>query len=380
MTTYAVMYLEINLISVILVLIIKYKTAGLSKMVAQRNFANAIHAQIVFFLSDTLTVMSENGIIPYSPALIMAAKTVYFLFTMLMCFCWFVYFEHIQASLFVRNRRNVMLSSVLVWVMGALLTVNLFNGMLFYTDEQGEYHRGRLFIILYLLSYIYVFITCLRALIGIFDKRKIAQRKTLIYLALFPVAPAGAGIVQFIRPDLPVACAALSIATLIMYLNWTDEMIAVDPLTKLSNRKHLSYYYDQWQQEPAEPLTLMMVDANKFKGINDTYGHVQGDAALVRIADALRLACRETGKRSNIARYGGDEFVVLIRSKDEAAISNLKSRISEHLARLNTEADAPYELTVSIGWATAERDTPLKDLIVQADEQLYAEKSLISRR
>ena len=148
--TYAIMYLEINLISVILVGIIRYKTNGISKMVAQRNFGMAIDAEMVFFLSDTLYVMMVEGVLPKNKGLMLMAKEFYFFSTALMCFFWFIYFEHMQESKFVKSRKRVLRSSALVWVVWILLCINIFNGMLFYVDAEGVYHRGPLFITLYL--------------------------------------------------------------------------------------------------------------------------------------------------------------------------------------------------------------------------------------
>ena len=375
-TLYAIVYLEINVMSALLVSFIRFKTLGISQMVSQRNFSLAIDAEIVFFLSDTAAVLISNGLLPYSAIGMMAAKTVYFFSTALMCFFWFIYFEHLQGSSFVRSRRAVLLSSSLVWVMGLLLIVNLFSGILFYVDDAGGYHRGPLFSVQYLLSYVYVFAASGHALIGCFQKQKLSQKKLLVSLALFPLAPAGAGVIQFVYPALPVACFALSFATLILYQNWIDDMISIDPLTHLNNRKQLIYHYEQWQRHSdSVPLYLLLIDANKFKSINDIYGHIQGDAALERIADSLRLACKELRYRANIARYGGDEFVILARSADEKTIENLRSKINHYLDKLNREAAAPYELSVSVGIAKAKSNKTLKILISEADEKLYAEKA-----
>ena len=373
--TYALMYFEINIMAVILVGIILFKTQGISKMVAQRNFAMSIQAEIVFFLSDTFYVLIQKGFLPYSAVAVIILKSMYFLSTTLMCFFWFLYFEYMQGSPFVENRKRVRISSVLVWVMGLLLIVNAFTGILFYVDEGGQYQRGTFFIVQYILAYLYVMITCLRALIGIFDKRKISQRRTLITLALFPIAPAGAGILQFIYPHLPLACAALSIATLIMYMDYTDMMISIDPLTRLNNRKQLVFHYEHWMQHPDEEnVYLLMIDANKFKSINDTYGHIEGDAALVRIADAMRNGCRELHLKNNIARYGGDEFVILLWTGDEEKVKRLITAIERNLSALNAEAKSPYELTVSIGYTKASKQLGLTDIIAVADEQLYEAK------
>lgn len=369
------LYLEINLMAVLLVLFIRFKTLGISKMVSQRNFSNAIDAQVVFFLSDTVAALIALGALPFSRFGLMAAKTVYFFSTALMCYFWFIYFEHLQGSEFVKRRRYVWLSSALVWAEGLLLVVNAFTGLLFFVDAGNVYRRGPLFAVQYLLAYVYVLAASGHALIGVLTRRPGADRKTLIALSLFPVAPAGAGIVQFLWPQIPLACAALSMATLILYQNWLDAMIAVDPLTHLNNRKQLTYHYEQWQAsaDPA-PLYILLIDANKFKSINDTYGHIQGDAALCRIADALRQSCGGLARRANIARYGGDEFVVLVSAESPSAIAALTERIHATLSRLNERARAPYDLSVSIGVAAARRGESLKDALENADRRLYEAK------
>ena len=373
---YSIMYAEINVISIVLVFYIHQKNAGLTQMVAQRNFTMAIDAEMMFFLSDMLYVLMKQGLMPYTSFFAILFKTGYFISTAMMCFFWFVYFEYLQDSPFVQNRKNVLIASALVWVMGILLAVNTFTGVCFGINSEGQYERGPLFISLYLLSYPYVIFTCLRALIRSFRKKYFSQRKMLLRLAFFPVAPAIAGLIQFKFPMLPVACLALAFATLVMYMEWTEQMISVDPLTHLGNRKNLEYHYDQWRgnKEEHASLYLLMIDANKFKSINDTYGHVQGDMALIRIADSMRLALRGHNRRFNIARYGGDEFAILVWCDDEKDIDALKVRIADELARLNKEADSPYDLTVSIGAHMAAADIPIKTLIEKADELLYEEK------
>ena len=126
-------------------------------------------------------------------------------------------------------------------------------------------------------------------------------------------------------------------------------------------------------------MFLMIIDANGFKQINDTYGHIQGDAALVRIADALRLSCSELHCRTNIARYGGDEFVVLVWADDDAVVYGLRKRIHENLKQLNGREGVPYQLTVSIGVAKASRGLSIKALVDEADRELYEEKAQLKR-
>ena len=88
---YLALYAEINLASIIVVALIRIRTQGLSKMMSQRNFANAIDSEIVFFLSDTICKLMINGMIPFNQTVFLFFKDVYFFSTALMCYFWFIY-------------------------------------------------------------------------------------------------------------------------------------------------------------------------------------------------------------------------------------------------------------------------------------------------
>ena len=376
---YSMLYLEVNLFSIVLVVIIAIKTMGMTKMVAQRNFIRGAICLIVFFASDTFWVLMENRFFPvYSEIAIIASKNIYFLFTSLTCYSWFIYFEYLQDSPFVKDKKKILISATFVFIQFVLIIVNHFTGILYYVNDKQEYMRGPLFLSLYAFSYIYVAVTCTRAFLGVFDKKKEEQRKKLIRLASFPVAPAIGGVIQFAFPRLPLVCVMLALSVMILYIDWLTEMISVDPLTRLNNRKQLLHNYEQWlrNNEDHTPIYLLMIDANHFKEINDTYGHVEGDAALVRIADALRAACKTFKKRATIARYGGDEFVVLARAENDRIIEEFIENVHFRLDELNKQAGAKYELKVCIGMARTDsvEDRPIKELLAAADEKLYDQK------
>ena len=376
MNEYAILYLEINIFSLVLIGIILLKTRGLSQMVAQSNFAMSIIAEMVFFVSDTLFVLVNEGVLPGGKPVMMACKEVYFLATAAMCFFWFIYFEYLRETKFVKRRRYVLYSTSILWLMVIALLANLFNHFLFYIDESGVYRRGPFFILTYILSYSYALIAFIRVMINLKRDTEETNKDLLIRLAFFPLFPGISGVLQFIYPRLPIACAALSITTLYLYLTWVDQLISLDPLTGLNNRKQLSHTFNNLSKshEEQDKIRLYLIDVNHFKQINDTYGHLQGDNALKIIAEALKAACKGANRGTNIARYGGDEFVILVSENNNDETIDLKERIKEKLKELSKKKSVPFELTVSVGSACSDNGDSLKDLILKADKAMYMEK------
>jgi diguanylate cyclase (GGDEF)-like protein len=151
------------------------------------------------------------------------------------------------------------------------------------------------------------------------------------------------------------------------------DMAVTDSLTGLYVRR---YFMVKLQEEihRAERynkrLSIVMADLDRFKKINDTYGHDAGDRALKIISQFLQKNIRDVDA---IARYGGEEFVMLIPDADKEAAFCLAERLREELGNVDLE-DLPA-ITISLGIATYPSDgTDLEDLIKKADAAMYAAK------
>ncbi len=91
-------------------------------------------------------------------------------------------------------------------------------------------------------------------------------------------------------------------------------MISIDPLTQLNNRNRMEQHLFECVRSQDVNMHLLVLDVNRFKKINDEHGHAQGDLALKSIANCLKESCIE--KSDFIARYGGDEFVIVYKGND----------------------------------------------------------------
>ena len=123
----------------------------------------------------------------------------------------------------------------------------------------------------------------------------------------------------------------------------------------------------------ALPIALLFIDLDHFKEINDTYGHAAGDACLAAIIGPIQAELRQSDA---IGRYGGEEFVVILSSADDAAARPIAERILNRLASVRVEGfGAPITVTCSIGVAASDTlGVWGEHLIARADAAVYAAK------
>jgi len=172
------------------------------------------------------------------------------------------------------------------------------------------------------------------------------------------------------------AQAALSIANARLYQQ-TLELSFTDSLTGVPNRRHLFLRLEQEHSRSVrfgEPLSLLMVDLDNFKNVNDRHGHLVGDGVLRGVALTLR---RNVRKIDLVARYGGEEFVVLLPrvAKPEAIEVAEKLRRTVAATVLPGPGNAPVTLTISVGVAALGPDAEdIPGLLEKADAALYEAK------
>jgi diguanylate cyclase (GGDEF)-like protein len=154
----------------------------------------------------------------------------------------------------------------------------------------------------------------------------------------------------------------------------TEERSQIDALTRSLNRRRLDEDLANECRRSARyarPLSVIMLDVDNFKVINDTYGHARGDTVLQHVADALRAAVRAT---DSVYRYGGEEFVVLLRETRAEAAKELAERLRRRLEQYFVH-DASGRITASFGVAEldASQAAPLA-VLEAADRALYEAK------
>ncbi len=162
------------------------------------------------------------------------------------------------------------------------------------------------------------------------------------------------------------------------YMHWKEQS-DTDPLTGLYNRRYL---IDRLKQETMRskryrrPMSLLMIDVDDFKLFNDTYGHIKGDLILRLVALTLRSIVREPDV---IARYAGDEFIVILPESNAKEAGFTAERIQAELVKVGQVikfSEADLKITLSIGVTEYTSDIENLDaLIEKVDQAMYAAKT-----
>jgi diguanylate cyclase (GGDEF)-like protein/PAS domain S-box-containing protein len=144
-----------------------------------------------------------------------------------------------------------------------------------------------------------------------------------------------------------------------------------DVLTDLYNRFYFEEELSRLERGRSYPVSVISVDVDGLKQVNDRWGHAAGDELLRKTAQVLRLAFRN---EDVIARVGGDEFVVLLPAADAVAADKALQRVRSQLTAYN--ANSPdLAVSLSVGSATGGRGYPLAEILREADQKMYQDKS-----
>jgi diguanylate cyclase (GGDEF)-like protein len=168
------------------------------------------------------------------------------------------------------------------------------------------------------------------------------------------------------------------LSDMVRWGNDASRRAVTDELTGLYNRRYLDSAlesYFQLSRTSNKPLTLIMVDLDFFRDINNLYGHETGDMAIVAVADTFKKYLRE---QDSMARYGGDEFTVILRDTGEKDALEIAEKIRNEIKKLTllkSLRGAINTMSLSMGMASFPKNADnLADLRKRADEALYKAK------
>lgn len=257
----------------------------------------------------------------------------------------------------------------------AVLIINFIKPIVFYVDSESIYHRGQFFW-LYVLSALFFFFAGISVYI---KKRKISMIPFFPAFQIFIPVFMGM-IIDIFVPGVSVIWAGCSVSVTLMIMALQNENICRDKLTGLFNRYYLERINLRYEDKGI--LCFMMIDINGFKQINDRFGHSEGDRGLMFVSECVT---KSVGEKGSVIRYAGDEFIVLLNTKDYREADECIERINKNLAEVNQTLKKDYSLSLSIGYEIFDMKLiKLEEILEVIDKKMYQEKkkyySLHNRR
>ncbi len=347
-----------------------------SPMLDETIFLYLILANMAILCMDMITWITDGKTFSCARFLLVGSNVLYYVLSSVILFLWLLYVS------FRLKRKQI---KMVVLVLGLLpLIFELFmsitapwNGLYFYVDTANVYHRGPLCWTQAVIGILYMLYAAMIAFIHGIKAKGLRVKKESFMLVIFTIFPLLCSIVQSQFFGLPLIWIGTTISFMIFFIQTQNSQISIDDLTKLNNRGKFDAYLTQKIRDikKDETLYLVVIDIDKFKTINDSFGHVEGDEALIALAEILEKGC--STRKDFSARYGGDEFaLVCIRSNTES-IEPLIQDIEQLLTYYNEQNNKPFSLRISYGFATYMEDSILTEdaLKRRADERMYEMKA-----
>lgn len=289
------------------------------------------------------------------PILNITGNFLMFMFGLTLPSLWLLY-AHEKIFHDVASLRRLFLPLILVNAANMFLVIlTQFNGWYYTIDGQNIYRRGPLFWFPVVASIILLIIVF--AMVGL--NRKTIDRKHYYPLLLFIVPPLAGILLQFFIYGTSFMLNSTVLSLLIVFLYIQSQDVYTDYLTGINNRKKLDLYMaDKIRSCSAQrTFSAILLDIDDFKNINDTFGHDAGDEALEAAAVLLSTCLRAN---DFIARFGGDEFLIILDISGAKHLEATIDRIRENVRQYNESCRKPYKLEFSMGYAVYDYDANMK--------------------
>lgn len=369
-------YTEASLVCVIILTMILITDRMFhTKQEKQIWFSRAISAFILYFISDACWAAMLSGMFPKIRFFAVLFNYTNYILISLMGYGLFAFIAVSGKMSFFNSIRNRRLCFIPVIVSVLFISIAYVTNPLFWINENNELN-ALYFPLMFAVPSLYLIVGFIFSVAYAFRSELREEKRRYLVIGSVPFGVMAFGMIQVVALNAPTFCFGCTIMWLWFYIQNTKALISVDDLTHLNNRGQINRYLEQIRYSEDSRVIILMIDIDKFKGINDRYGHAEGDRALVIVSDALRQTCDQINASVFLGRYGGDEFTIIIQNpKDEDHTERLITLLRNNLAEKQQENSLPYELDVSIGYdEVTDGNDSVYACMTRADEKLYIDK------
>lgn len=351
-----------------------------------RNITNSLDKKetknrifVIIFIINTVQLFIETSTCiinkqPYTWLIPISAILHIFLYMLgpIVTYMWYVF-----ANLWVNKNKNYKWKNNIIFLLPIGLNILLailspFFKLEFYIDKFNVYQRGFLFFVPSTISYFYL----LCGFIIIYTNRNKLTKIEFLPLLLFGVFPSIASLIQIMIYGPLLMWSSIAFSLIILYLYIQQQMIHIDHLTGAWTRdKFYNYLNYRIKQKKPKNFSIAFIDLNDFKKINDTFGHNEGDNALINVVHIIKDILK---REDFITRYGGDEFVLFLNVDSEQQVEEIINKIYDSLAEYNENSRLKYKLNLSCGYELYDfnKHMTADEYISHVDKLMYRDKKI----
>lgn len=371
--------IDLNLFMAIVCTIIYFSSRRMSEshLIHNRLFRSIIGCVGLLLILESLTWVFDGSMNRTGFCFNYFVTICLFILTPLPSYLWELY---VKCQLFhdTKPLRMDMIVFGIPIVVCLLLTLTTpFTNLMFFFDDVHNYHRGVLYPALAAASLLPV----LSSIVSVLIHRKQVTKKYARLLFSVSCAIIAAALLQIAFYGLTLIWSGITIAILFTYMNIQNDQVYLDHLTGVFNRRQMDIYLTDRirMSKEGRNFSCILLDLDHFKEVNDKLGHVAGDEALKNASVILKSSIR---KNDFLARYGGDEFIIVTDIDDSAALGTLVNRINENALAFSINKNMPYSISFSAGQAVyhPESEWTKEQFIAYVDELMYESKGASNKR
>ena len=258
---------------------------------------------------------------------------------------------------------------IIPFIISSIMSLGSYNfNWIFHITNENAYVRGPLFVVSPMTSFFYYVIN-----LGLlYDKRKKLNKEELLILSLLTIIPAVMSAFQLQYFIYLTIWNSMAVAVIINYIYIVHSQIKFDPLTGLGNRVAYNEYLGGLRRKSNIILSVINIDLDDFKIINDVCGHHEGDKVLILFARQLEHVFEGKGVA---IRLGGDEFIVLINENQREVLEKYITTLIDNIKAYNESSNKPYCIKFSYGMTIFNNGYhSIHELIRHSDKLMYEEK------
>lgn len=371
-------YVEVNTIGIVILLVMLWYMLVIQKYFdkdANRYFIYMLITNIVILVSDTVMYFMRWRKSSVCIFISNLSGIVFFIMDIVFGYLWLMYvIKRLYPKRDIVLRKRLIIMSP-CFLFGILVVTSPWTKLIFYINEQNRYIRGDYMWLIMFVLVVYWFIGVCITLREMLNPDYVRENYIYMTLLLFPLPSIIGNFIQMLFYGLSVVWICTAVALLVVFIGMQNIQVSRDMLTGLFNRrqtdKHMVWELDRLHGNDYK-LFIMMIDVDYFKSINDKYGHIEGDKALINVAAILRKSFRT---RDFIGRFGGDEFIIIGRIKDEQEMQQFLDNMKAEQEAFNKVSNT-YKISLSAGYVvySSKAGLTIDKVIADADAKMYEVK------